>query len=111
MKEDKVSSYIGLTMKAGRLANGEFAVEKSVKEGKAHLVILASDASENTKKKFTDMCRYYNVQTYVYADKESLGHMIGREQRACISINDAALARTIIGAFRKRVEKEILYKG
>lgn len=50
MKQDKTASYIGLAMKAGRIASGEFAVEKAVKEGKAYMVILSADASDNTKR-------------------------------------------------------------
>ena len=36
-------------------------VEKAVKEGKASLVIISSEASGNTRKKFTNMCSYYKV--------------------------------------------------
>ena len=48
MKNDKVLSLIGLATKAGRVVSGEFATEKEVKCGKAFLVMLALDASENT---------------------------------------------------------------
>ena len=52
MARDKVLSLIGLAMKAGQVVSGEFSVEKCIKSGKAKLVIIATDASENTKKKF-----------------------------------------------------------
>ena len=65
---------LGLSAKAGNVASGEFSTEKAVKEGKAHLVIVAGDASDNTKKHFRDMCSFYEVPFYAYADKESLGH-------------------------------------
>ena len=55
MKPDKISSYIGFAMKSGKLVSGEFSVEKAVKEGKARVVIVAEDASENTKKKFKNI--------------------------------------------------------
>ena len=48
----KAASYIGLAKKSGRLVSGEYMVEKTIKEGKAELVIVAADASENTKKNF-----------------------------------------------------------
>ena len=38
-------SMLGLSAKAGNVASGEFSTEKAVKEGKAHLVIVAGDAS------------------------------------------------------------------
>ena len=56
MKPDKILSLVGLATRAGKTASGEFCTEKEVKTGRAALVIVAGDASENTKKKFRDMC-------------------------------------------------------
>ena len=53
-------------------------MEKAVKEGSACLVIVAQDASENTKKKMKNMTDYYEVPLYFYSDKEKLGRQIGR---------------------------------
>ena len=49
---NKVLSLVGLATKAGKIASGEFSTEKSVKTGKGFLVLVAADASENTRKKF-----------------------------------------------------------
>lgn len=49
MKQDKVLSMLGLSAKAGNAASGEFSTEKAVKEGKAHLVIVAGDASDKRR--------------------------------------------------------------
>ena len=54
MKQDRIYSMLGLAMKAGKVVSGEFAVDKSIKDGSAWLVIIASDASDNTTKKFSD---------------------------------------------------------
>ena len=40
---------LGLCMKSGNLLSGEFQCEKAVKKNKAKLVIIAKDASLNTK--------------------------------------------------------------
>ena len=58
-KRDKVLSLIGLAMKAGKCVSGETMTESETKSGKAKFVIVAGDASENTKKKFGDMCKFY----------------------------------------------------
>ena len=58
---NKVLSLLGLATKAGKIASGEFSTEKSVKSGKGFLVLVAADASENTKKKFRNMCEFYEV--------------------------------------------------
>ena len=50
MKLTKALSMISLATKAGKTASGEFSTEQSVKTFRAELVIVATDASENTKK-------------------------------------------------------------
>lgn len=90
-------------MKSGNIKSGEFAVEKAVKCGKAHVVIVAGDAAANTRKKFDDMCRFYKVAFFVYGTKEELGHSIGREYRASIAVVDQGLANAIIQNINQEV--------
>lgn len=94
--ENKVLSMLGLATRARKLVSGEFSVEKAVKEGKAVLVLVAEDASNNTKKLFTNMCDYYQVPMYVISNKESLGHAMGKEIRASIAILDTGFANAIM---------------
>lgn len=96
MKPDKVLSLLGLSARAGKIASGEFAAETAVKSGKAALVIVAEDASANTKKLFHDKCSFYEVPVFDYGTKETLGHAIGKELRASVAVLDAGLANAII---------------
>ena len=64
MKMNKTLSLVSLATKAGQTKSGEFMTEKAVKEGTAYLVIVAGDASDNTKKKFQNMCDFYKVPVY-----------------------------------------------
>lgn len=102
MSRNRILSLIGLATKAGRTASGEFCTEKEVKAGKAALVIVADDASLNTKKKFKNMCDFYEVPIYFYGDKDTLGHAMGKQFRASLAILDAGLAKSI----RKHMETE-----
>lgn len=95
MKNDKILSMIGLAMKAGKVRSGEFLTEKEVKARNAALVIVAADASDATKKKFQNMCDHYHVPVYFYADKDTLGHAMGKEFRASLAVTDAGLAQRI----------------
>ena len=72
MRQSKALSLISLATKAGKSASGEFCTEKEVKSGKASLVIIADDASDNTKKKFKNMCDFYHVPICFYKDKDTL---------------------------------------
>ena len=95
LKASRVLSLVGLATKAGRTASGEFSTEKSVKEGKASLVIVSVESSENTKKKFTNMCTFYKVPMYLYGTKDELGAAMGKEFRASLAVNDRGLAAAI----------------
>ncbi len=99
---DKILSLIGLAMKAGRCASGEMMTESEAKSGKAKLVIVASDASENTKKKFRDMCKFYRVPICFYGDKDTLGHAMGKEFRASLAILDEGFADGIQKELKNR---------
>lgn len=93
---DKVISMIGMATKAGRTASGEFMTEKAVKERRAFLVIVAEDASDNTKKMFRNMCSFYQVPFYVYGTKETLGHGMGKEMRASLAVLDQGFCNAIV---------------
>ncbi len=95
MENNKILSLLGLAQNGGRISSGEFMTEKSVKEGKAFLVIVAEDASDNTKKNFQDMCNFYHVPLVIVGRKEALGHAIGKQIRASIAVNDSGFAKSI----------------
>lgn len=96
MKLNKIESLLGLCSRSRNLASGEFAAENSVKDGSAWLVIVAADASVNTKKLFKDKCSFYEVPCFEYGTKESLGHAIGKEMRASIAVLDEGFAKSIL---------------
>lgn len=101
---NKVLSLVSLATKAGRTVSGEFSTEKAVKSRNAFLVIVAEDASDNTKKKFRNMCDFYSVPIYFYGDKDLLGHAMGKEFRASLAIIDAGFATGIIKKISERDE-------
>jgi len=89
-------SLLGLAAKAGRLKSGEYAVEQAVKSADAFLVIVAEDASEGTRKHFSDMCRFRGVPIYFYGTKPELGRCIGKESRASIALTDEGFSKELI---------------
>lgn len=96
---DKILSMISLATKAGKTVGGEFSVEQAVKKGSASMVIVSVEASDNTKKKFTNMCNYYSVPIYYYGTKEELGHYMGKEFRASMAVLD--------DGFKNALEKQL----
>lgn len=95
--QNRIYGYIGLAMKAGKIKAGEFSTEKSIKGGKARLVLVAEDASDNTIKKFSNSCLHYKVPFYTFGTKDELGKVIGKEMRSSLSIEDEGFGKRIIG--------------
>ena len=98
---NKVLSLLGLATKAGKVASGEFSTEKSVKTGKGFLVLIADDASQNTRKKFQNMCDFYEVPIYFIANKEELGRFCGKEFRASLAVQDENFAKAMLKELQK----------
>lgn len=94
--QNRVLGLLGLAMKAHSLASGEFQTLEAVKGGKAFMVIIAEDATANTKKLFHDKCSFYEVPVYEYGTKEDLGRAIGKDLRSSLAVCDAGLATAVI---------------
>ncbi len=95
VKQDKVLSLLGLATRSRRVDSGEFMTEKAVKSGSAYLVIVAEDASDNTKKEFFNMCNFYHVPVCCYGTKEQLGHAMGKEMRASLAVTDEGFSKSL----------------
>ena len=102
MKQNKIYSLLGLATRSRNLVSGEFMTETKIKHGEAELVIVGEDASENTKKKFRNMCEFYQVSLFCYLTKEELGWAIGKEMRATLAVTDEGFAKSL----KKMLEEE-----
>lgn len=89
-------------MRGRNLVSGEFQTETAVKNGSAVLVIIAEDASQNTKKLFHNKCTFYEVPVYEYGTKKALGQAIGKDCRSSMAVCDAGLAN----ALKKKLEEK-----
>ncbi len=95
---EKLLGLIGLAKRAGKVSSGEFICKQSIKSKKAKLVIIARDASSNTKKSIKNSCAFYKVKYIECATMQDLGKFTGGGERAVISINDENLAKAIKNA-------------
>ena len=60
--ERQLASILSLCRRAGNIVSGEEGVELALKNHKALLLIIAEDASENTKNKFINKAKFYKVK-------------------------------------------------
>ena len=100
MEQNKAASMIGLAMRAGKIAGGEFAAERALKTGEAKLLILSGDASHNTTRKFEGMAAYRKIPVIRFLDKTELGRAIGKGERSVLAVTDEGFAQTI----RRKIE-------
>ena len=91
----RVLNLIGLATKAGKTVSGEFSTERAVKSGKANMVVVSEEASDNTRKKFVNMCTYYQVPICILGKKDELGQCTGKEMRASLAVLDEGFARAM----------------
>lgn len=106
MENKKALSLLGLAVRAGKVESGEFSTEQAIKRKKASLVIVAVDASENTRKQFRDKCAYFKIPLYFWETKETLGSSMGKGFRASLAIVDKKFARGMIEQLDQTEEPE-----
>lgn len=101
----KALGLLGLAKRAGRVSSGESACKEAIRFGSSHLILLASDASDNTKKNITDSCRFYNVPYEEIGDKDTLGSAIGNSYNAVVSVNDEGFANGILKHIQANIKE------
>ena len=84
----KVISMIGMANRAQKVISGEESLRQSIREKKVKLIIIAEDASFNTKKRFSNCANYYGIPYYVYLSKDEFSISLGGRIRSVIGIAD-----------------------
>ena len=93
---NKILQYVGLAQRAGACCGGGMQTESTIRQGKAKLLILADDASENTRKKLENLAKRYHVPVIYTADRDALGHAAGKDLRSACVITDRGFADAIL---------------
>ncbi len=83
---------------------GTVRVREAVRAGRVRLVLLASDASRNSRDKLEPLLRAVGLRYRVMADRARLGAAVGRAPLSAVGITDAAMARRIDGLARAHAE-------
>ncbi|CCQ97949.1 ribosomal protein L7Ae [[Clostridium] ultunense Esp] len=99
-KGKNVFNLLGLAMRAGQIVSGEEPVLAAIRSNHAFLVILSTDASENTRKKIVDKCKSYRVEFVFFGSREELGQAIGKGERVILGITNQGFAAKIAEEIR-----------
>ena len=93
---EKLLKLIGLAKKAGKLEVGEEPVGAAARSKHARLILIASDAAENTRRRakhFGDAGECICLE--IPATKEALGKALGRTSCALLALTDIGFAEAI----------------
>lgn len=92
--DPKISQLLGLTTRARKNTTGETLIHK-IRQNEVSLVLIASDASDNSIKKISDKCKYYDVQYIIYGTITEISKAIGKQNRVAVGILDNGFAKKI----------------
>jgi ribosomal protein L7Ae-like RNA K-turn-binding protein len=95
---NKFLTLLGFAMKSGNIITGESLCELNVKKHKISLLIISEDASDNTKKKFTNLCEHHGVKYIVGYKREDLSQAIGKFNRPVVGVANKQFTRSLIEA-------------
>ena len=92
-KEQKILRSLGLCARAGKLIFGVPMICDAMRHGGAaapRIVFEASDTSENTHKRISDKCKYYQVkQVRLSCDGATLAASLGKTSTlAAVAVSD-----------------------
>ena len=94
MLNKDVLSLLGLASRARKITCGEVLL-KDIRSSQVKLVIIASDASENTKKKYKDKCQFYHIDYIIDGNIDEISQAIGKDNRVAVGIKDKGFANKI----------------
>ena len=96
MSMHPVLSLLGLALRGGNLAVGEEPVEAVARARDARLLILASDAADNTRRRITHFADAGQcIWVRIPFTKAELGQAMGRTSVAMVAVTDVGLAAAV----------------
>ncbi|WP_188205846.1 L7Ae/L30e/S12e/Gadd45 family ribosomal protein [Alkalibacillus aidingensis] len=93
--DNKYLNLLGLAFRARKITLGEPAIIEDIRSKQAKLILIANDASSNTKKKLIDKSRSYHVPYFIVDDRQTISQAIGQEGRVAVAIKDVGFAEKL----------------
>ena len=95
-QKQRIGNYLGLAMKAGKVAAGDMAAAKALKAGQAHLLTLAEDISPAVLKEIIPLAQQRCLPLLWWPDKDSLGLAVGKSRRGALAVLDKGFSEAIL---------------
>ena len=102
LPEDKrIMNLLSMAQRAGKVVSGSFASEEAMKGKKAKHILIAKDASEESKHTFSELAGKHRVSFSFCLTKALLGKCLGKEYRAVAVLLDEGFSNSL----KKLIEK------
>jgi len=98
---ERIHSYFGFARKSGNLISGYNTCLYGIQRKQIKLLILASDLSENTLKKFRQLCEAQKIEYRICLNTELLSLYAGEEGKGVFGVTDRGFADVI----RKEIDQ------
>lgn len=89
---DRALGLLGMAARAGAIVTGTDRVRTAVRGGGLKLVLLATDASDNSREKLLPLLVARGVSHVIRYDRNELGAAVGRGPLSAVGLVDHALA-------------------
>lgn len=94
--ENKVYGLLGLATKAGKVICGTDACLEGIEKNKIKFILVATDASDRLKNKFTEICNNRKLPVISFGTIQTISKSIGKQNKAVIGIKDINFSNEII---------------
>lgn len=91
---NKKLQILGLAQVAGQLVSGYDTVLQTLQQGKACLVVAASDLSPRSLKNIANKCSYYQVPLHREFDSLEISQALGKKRSIC-ALTDQGFANSL----------------
>lgn len=90
---NKLYGMLGLARRSRKLVMGDTLIA-AIQSGKAKVVLISNEASENTLKKIKDKCTFYHVK-FSIVDDMLMNQAIGELNKKAVGVIDDGMAKKI----------------
>ncbi|HUF49459.1 MAG TPA: ribosomal L7Ae/L30e/S12e/Gadd45 family protein [Longimicrobiales bacterium] len=92
MASDRTLGLLGMAARAGAVIPGTDRVRDAARGDGLRFVLLATDASENSREKLVPLLTARSISHVTRYDRNELGAAVGRGPLSAVGVTDRALA-------------------
>jgi len=93
--ERRALGLIGLAARAGALARGTQEVREAARARRLHLVLIAGDASGNTRERLRPVLDAAGIEVIEVLDRNALGQAAGKARLSAMGVLMASFAKPL----------------